>query len=130
MNFIVPNIVTKKTELIKNHNTVSNCLRFKGFIDDITKGNAKSGNLILKSLKAYWKSDVYINANKCIRYIDTITTATLLCRKSVKRVFILYHIPLKEKAIRDNILVTKGFSKYILLMERISRPSNIHKTKR
>lgn len=130
MNLIAANMVTKKTELMKNHKTVSSCLRFNGFIDDNIKGKTSNGSFILKSLNAYWKSDVYIKPIKCIRYIDTITTAILLCIKSLNLVLIIFHIPLKENAILYSILFMKGFSVYILLMERMSRPSSIHKARR
>ena len=130
MNLIAANMVTKKTELMKNHKTVSNCLWFNGFIDDNIKGKTSNGSFILKSLNAYWKSDVYIKPIKCIRYIDTITTAILLCIKSLNLVLIIFHIPLKENAILYSILFMKGFSVYILLMERMSRPSSIHKARR
>ena len=107
--------------------TVVQAIRYSG---GVVRDFMGDGVLAVFVDNADGKSEVYINPIRCMTYIDAITTATLLCIKSEKRALILYHIPLKENAIRNKILLTNGFSRYILLMERISRPSNIHNTKR
>jgi len=130
MNFIAPSIVTKNREAVNSQTTKSNCFRPIGFIEERIIGNNNNGNFILISLKAYWKSDVYIRPKICRRNIETIITATLLCKKAVKRVFIIFQIPAKETMTRENNLLKNGFSGNILFMERMSSPSSIQSASR